>query len=81
LEKPFGIDIYTPRQWLGTLTRPQRKRFARLGCRAGLEIHEADLQGMGYPTHDFTAFGLPQTFHFAACWNLAFSAVLTNAKL
>ena len=27
LEKPFGIDIYTPRQWLGTLTRPQRKRL------------------------------------------------------
>lgn len=26
-EKPFGIDIYTPRQWLGTLTRPQRKRL------------------------------------------------------
>jgi len=27
LEKPFGIDIYTPRIWLGTLTRPQRKRL------------------------------------------------------
>ena len=27
LEKPFGIDIHTPRQWLGTLTRPQRKRL------------------------------------------------------
>jgi putative PIN family toxin of toxin-antitoxin system len=27
LEKPFGIDICTPRQWLGTLTRPQRKRL------------------------------------------------------
>ena len=26
-EKPFGIDIYTPRQWLGTLTRTQRKRL------------------------------------------------------
>jgi uncharacterized protein len=27
LEKPFGIDIHTPRQWLGTLTRPQRKQL------------------------------------------------------
>jgi putative PIN family toxin of toxin-antitoxin system len=25
LEKPFGIGIFTPREWLGTLTRPQRK--------------------------------------------------------
>jgi putative PIN family toxin of toxin-antitoxin system len=25
LEKPFGINILTPREWLGTLTRPQRK--------------------------------------------------------
>jgi putative PIN family toxin of toxin-antitoxin system len=27
LEKPFNIDILTPRQWLETLTRPQRKRL------------------------------------------------------
>jgi putative PIN family toxin of toxin-antitoxin system len=27
LEKPFGINIYTPRQWLSKLTRPQRKRL------------------------------------------------------
>ena len=27
LEKPFGIDILTPRAWLDTLTRPQRKRL------------------------------------------------------
>jgi putative PIN family toxin of toxin-antitoxin system len=27
LEKPFGINIYTPRRWLSTLTRPQRKRL------------------------------------------------------
>ena len=27
LKKPFGIDIRTPREWLGTLTRPQRKRL------------------------------------------------------
>jgi putative PIN family toxin of toxin-antitoxin system len=27
LEKPFGIEILTPRAWLGTLTRPQRKRL------------------------------------------------------
>ena len=26
LEKPFGIDIYTPREWLDTLTRPQKRR-------------------------------------------------------
>jgi len=25
LEKPFGISILTPREWLGTLTRLQRK--------------------------------------------------------
>jgi uncharacterized protein len=25
LEKPFGIAIQTPRVWLGTLTRPQRR--------------------------------------------------------
>jgi uncharacterized protein len=25
LEKPFGIDIRTPREWLGTLTRRQRR--------------------------------------------------------
>lgn len=25
LEKPFGIDIYTPREWLGTLTRRQKR--------------------------------------------------------
>jgi putative PIN family toxin of toxin-antitoxin system len=27
LEKPFGIEMLTPRAWLGTLTRPQRKRL------------------------------------------------------
>ncbi|HEX5398861.1 MAG TPA: hypothetical protein VFY06_07420, partial [Verrucomicrobiae bacterium] len=27
LEKPFGIDILTQREWLGTLTRPQRKQL------------------------------------------------------
>ncbi len=27
VEKPFGIDIYTPHEWLGTLTRPQRRRL------------------------------------------------------
>jgi putative PIN family toxin of toxin-antitoxin system len=27
LEKPFNIDILTPRQWLDTLTRTQRKRL------------------------------------------------------
>jgi predicted nucleic acid-binding protein len=27
VEKPFGIDLYTPHEWLGTLTRPQRKRL------------------------------------------------------
>jgi predicted nucleic acid-binding protein len=27
LEKPFGIDIYTPHEWLATLTRSQRKRL------------------------------------------------------
>jgi predicted nucleic acid-binding protein len=27
LEKPLGINIYTPREWLDTLTRPQRKRL------------------------------------------------------
>jgi putative PIN family toxin of toxin-antitoxin system len=25
LEKPFGIEIQTPRRWLGTLTRAQRR--------------------------------------------------------
>jgi hypothetical protein len=25
LEKPFGIAMQTPRVWLGTLTRPQRR--------------------------------------------------------
>jgi putative PIN family toxin of toxin-antitoxin system len=27
VEKPFGIDILTPREWLDTLTRPQRRRL------------------------------------------------------
>ena len=27
LAKPFGIDLYTPRAWLGALTRPQRRRL------------------------------------------------------
>jgi predicted nucleic acid-binding protein len=27
VEKPFGIDIYMPHEWLDTLTRPQRKRL------------------------------------------------------
>lgn len=27
LERPFGIHIYTPRAWLGTLTRPQRRQL------------------------------------------------------
>jgi predicted nucleic acid-binding protein len=27
VDKPFGIDIYTPHEWLGTLTRPQRRRL------------------------------------------------------
>jgi putative PIN family toxin of toxin-antitoxin system len=27
LEKPFGIEMMTPRAWLGTLTRQQRKRL------------------------------------------------------
>lgn len=27
LEKPFGINIHTPRQWLNKLTRPQRKQL------------------------------------------------------
>ncbi len=27
LEKPFGIEMLTPRAWLGTLTRPQRKQL------------------------------------------------------
>jgi predicted nucleic acid-binding protein len=27
LEKPFGINLYTPPEWLGTLTRPQRKQL------------------------------------------------------
>jgi len=27
VEKPFGINLYTPREWLDTLTRPQRKRL------------------------------------------------------
>ena len=26
MEKPFGIDLYTPREWLG-VTRPQRRRL------------------------------------------------------
>jgi len=25
VEKPFGIDIFTPREWLGTLTRRQKR--------------------------------------------------------
>ncbi|MGB7748086.1 MAG: PIN domain-containing protein [Verrucomicrobiia bacterium] len=27
MEKPFGINLYTPHEWLDTLTRPQRKRL------------------------------------------------------
>jgi len=27
LEKPFGINLYTPQEWLDTLTRPQRKQL------------------------------------------------------
>jgi putative PIN family toxin of toxin-antitoxin system len=27
LEKPFGMEMLTPRAWLGTLTRPQRRRL------------------------------------------------------
>jgi predicted nucleic acid-binding protein len=27
VEKPFGINLYTPREWLDTLARPQRKRL------------------------------------------------------
>ena len=27
VEKPFGISLCTPREWLGTLTRPQRRRL------------------------------------------------------
>jgi putative PIN family toxin of toxin-antitoxin system len=27
LEKPFGIDLFTPHEWLDTLTRPHRKRL------------------------------------------------------
>ncbi len=27
LEKPYGIDIYTPCEWLNTLTRPQKRRL------------------------------------------------------
>lgn len=27
LEKPFGIDILTPREWVAKLTGPQRKRL------------------------------------------------------
>ena len=27
VEKPFGINLYTPHEWLDTLTRPQRKRL------------------------------------------------------
>jgi predicted nucleic acid-binding protein len=27
LDKPFGISIYSPPEWLGTLSRPQRKRL------------------------------------------------------
>jgi putative PIN family toxin of toxin-antitoxin system len=27
LENPFGIEMLTPRAWLGTLTRPQRKQL------------------------------------------------------
>lgn len=27
MEKPFGIHLYTPREWPGTLTRPQRRRL------------------------------------------------------
>jgi uncharacterized protein len=27
LEKPFGIEMLTPRAWLGTLTRPQRRQL------------------------------------------------------
>ena len=35
LEKPFGIDICPPRQWLGTLTRSQRKRLGGAGADKG----------------------------------------------
>jgi predicted nucleic acid-binding protein len=27
VEKPFGIDMHTPREWLDTLSRPQRRRL------------------------------------------------------
>jgi putative PIN family toxin of toxin-antitoxin system len=27
VEKPFGINLCTPREWVDTLTRPQRKRL------------------------------------------------------
>jgi putative PIN family toxin of toxin-antitoxin system len=27
LEKPFGINLYTPQEWLDTLTRPQRRQL------------------------------------------------------
>ena len=27
VEKPFGINLYTPHEWLDTLTGPQRKRL------------------------------------------------------
>ena len=26
-EKPFGINLYTPQEWLDTLTQPQRKQL------------------------------------------------------
>ena len=27
VEKPFGINLYTPHEWLNTLTRPQKRRL------------------------------------------------------
>ena len=27
VKTPFGINLYTPQEWLGTLTRPQKRRL------------------------------------------------------
>ncbi|MGA9778534.1 MAG: PIN domain-containing protein [Verrucomicrobiia bacterium] len=27
VEKPFGINLYTPHEWLATLTRPQKRKL------------------------------------------------------
>jgi putative PIN family toxin of toxin-antitoxin system len=36
LEKPFGIEMLTPRVWLSTLTRPQRRRLRESGSKMTL---------------------------------------------